>query len=83
MADARDQTSGCTGFQRAAKMKSEPSTRLKNSRTWHQKPSYKMKLRPKPRPRVNIGLAFERWRVLRAEAGLISDAEVALYLLNE
>lgn len=79
MADARDQTFGCAGFQRRAKKISEPSTRLKNSKTWRQKSSYKTK----QRPRVNIGLAFERWRALRAETGLISDAEVALYLLSE
>lgn len=79
MADAQDQTYGCTGFQRPAKMKSEPSTSLKKSKTWHWKSSY----RTRQRPRVTIGLAFERWRALRAETGLRSDAEVALYLLNE
>lgn len=32
--------------------------------------------------RVNIGVAFQRWRQLRDLRGLKSDAEVALFLLD-
>lgn len=70
MADARDQAHGCTGFKRPAKKKRKGLTKNHRYRSTH-------------RSRVNIGLAFERWRALKAENGFRSDAEVALCLLDE
>lgn len=34
------------------------------------------------RTRVVIGTAFERWRQLKADKGLQTDAKVALFLLD-
>ncbi|XDV36009.1 hypothetical protein PO909_005863 [Leuciscus waleckii] len=34
------------------------------------------------RTRVNIGEAYQRWRELKEQKGLTSDAEVALFLLD-
>lgn len=32
--------------------------------------------------RVNIGVAYSRWKALKVEKGMKSDAEVACYLLD-
>lgn len=79
MADARDQTHGRTGFKRPAKKKVKPSTTPKKRKGL----PHNFRYRSTHRSRVNIGLAFERWRELKAENGLRSDAEVALCLLDE
>ncbi|XP_070838226.1 activating transcription factor 7-interacting protein 2 [Chaetodon trifascialis] len=72
MADAH-QRHGCT-----AQKKAHPSTKPKTGKRLSQKLTH----RSRGRARVDIGLAFERWRALKEENGLRSDAEVALCLLD-
>nr|XP_046271088.1 activating transcription factor 7-interacting protein 2 isoform X2 [Scatophagus argus]XP_046271089.1 activating transcription factor 7-interacting protein 2 isoform X2 [Scatophagus argus] len=78
MADAQDQIPGCTGFQKPAQKTVKPSTTVKK----HKHLSQKLSHRSTQRARVNIGLALKRWRALKAEYGMRSDAEVALRLLD-
>ncbi|XP_041812907.1 activating transcription factor 7-interacting protein 2 [Chelmon rostratus] len=73
MADTH-QTHGPT-----ARKKARPSTNPRKGRSLSQKLTYASH----ERARVNIGVAFERWRALKKENGLRSDAEVALHLLDE
>ncbi|XP_049924538.1 activating transcription factor 7-interacting protein 2 isoform X1 [Epinephelus moara] len=71
MADAQDQAHGCKSSKRKAEKKVKPSTQPKRrGGTGTQ------------RARVNIGVAFERWRELKERNGYGSDAEVAQRLLD-
>ncbi len=38
--------------------------------------------RLKQKNRVNLGVAYSRWKALKAEKGMKNDAEVACYLLD-
>ncbi len=71
MAAVRDQRKGCrSSSKKTAEEKVSPSSK------------YKERKRSSERARVDIGLAFTRWRELKAAQGLKSDAEVALSLLD-
>ncbi|XP_023128309.2 activating transcription factor 7-interacting protein 2 isoform X2 [Amphiprion ocellaris] len=75
MSEVQDQTQGCSSFKRPAREKVNPSTKSKKRKR------LSVSLQDKSR-RVNIGMAFNRWRALKATKGLNSDAEVALCLLD-
>lgn len=69
MSASQDQTQGWPRFERLASRKRKRLSR---------KPT----VAPRDRVRVNIGLAFEKWRAVKTTHGLKSDAEVALWLLD-
>ncbi|XP_070704253.1 activating transcription factor 7-interacting protein 2 isoform X2 [Pempheris klunzingeri] len=75
MSRGQDNTHSCTSFKRPKKVKHSTKRRKLN-------PS-KLRVKSRGRARVDIGLAFERWRTLKAENGLKSDADVALSLLDK
>ncbi|XP_039980222.1 activating transcription factor 7-interacting protein 2 [Xiphias gladius] len=78
MAEVQDQTQGCMAFKRPAQDKVNHSTKPKKRKRLSQKLTH----RSRARARVDIGLALERWRALKAAKGLRSDAEVAQCLLD-
>ncbi|XP_040917613.1 uncharacterized protein atf7ip2 isoform X2 [Toxotes jaculatrix] len=73
MEEAQEQIQGCTGLYTPAH-----ATNPKKRKRLSQRPL----LRSWGRARVDIGLAFERWRALKSAKGLKSDAEVAFCLLD-
>lgn len=78
MADAQDRGRGCTRFKRPAQGEVQPSTKRRKCKRLTQRQTDSSRVRA----RVDIGLAFERWRALKAANGLKSDAEVAVCLLD-
>lgn len=78
MAGAQGHSHGCRDFKRPAQEKVKLSTKPKRRKHCSQK----LPDKSRERARVNIGLAFERWRALKTANGLKSDAEVALCLLD-
>ncbi|KAG5834952.1 hypothetical protein ANANG_G00266990 [Anguilla anguilla] len=57
--------------------------KCKKRKTDEEKMSTKKKLnRARDKTRVNIGLAFQRWRELRNLKGFKSDGELAVFLLD-
>nr|XP_020453556.1 activating transcription factor 7-interacting protein 2 isoform X2 [Monopterus albus] len=70
MAAVQNETQGRVGLRRRAQDKIEKCACLTQ------------RDRSRRRARVEIGLAFERWRELKAAKGLKSDAQVALCLLD-
>jgi len=65
---------------------SEPAyrvSRLKKRKTVFEKAMNKKSLdKSRNQTRVNIGMAFQRWRQLRDLKGLKSDSMMALFLLD-
>ncbi|XP_022612667.1 activating transcription factor 7-interacting protein 2 isoform X1 [Seriola dumerili] len=78
MAGCQDETEGRRGFKTPAQDRVNDSTRPKKRKPLPQK----VTCRSRVRARVNIGMAFNRWRALKEVKGLKSDAEVALSLLD-
>ena len=78
MADVQDQTQHCIDFKRPAQDEVNHFTKPRKHKGLYQSLTY----RSRGRARVDIGLAFERWRALKATKGLRSDAEVAQCLLD-
>eukprot|EP00064_Thunnus_orientalis_P019605 superscaffoldBa00004973_g19729 len=78
MAEAQNQSQGLKCFKRPAREGVNHYTKPKKCKGLSQK----LTNRPKQRARVNIGVAIEKWRELKAEQGLKSDSEVALSLLD-
>lgn len=76
MAGVEDSTQGCA--DRAAPDRVNESTKPKKRKRTSQK-----KVKQAQRARVDIGLAFNGWRTLKATNGLKSDAAVAMYLLDK
>lgn len=73
MAEGQAQSQGWVGFKRR---REGVNHNIKPKKCKH----LSQKLRD--RHRVDIGVAFKRWRALKAEKGLKSDSEVALCLLD-
>ena len=60
-----------------------PAKKAKKRKTEAEKTTTKKNAeKARSKSRVNIGLAFERWRQLRELKGLESDAKVAVFLLD-
>lgn len=78
MAKAQNKTECCKRIKRPARDKGKTPTIPKKHRRLSQKPTFGARARA----RVNIGLAFARWRALKAAKGLKSDEGVALRLLD-
>lgn len=76
MAGVEDSTQGCRDL--AAPDTVNDSTKPKKRKRMSLK-----KVKKAQRARVDIGLAFNSWRTLKATNGLKSDAEVAMYLLDK
>ncbi|XP_064190272.1 zinc finger protein 558-like isoform X3 [Anguilla rostrata] len=69
----------------AGKRKAPPESQLSPATSRHRNtryPSQKLNDRSRGKTRVNIGLAFGRWRELREIEGLRNDAELAALLLD-
>ncbi|XP_029365360.1 activating transcription factor 7-interacting protein 2 isoform X2 [Echeneis naucrates] len=77
MAGGQHEIQGCKGFKRTSQDGKIQSTKPNKGKRFF--PKLKCKAQ---RARVNIGLAFERWRALKAAQGLKTDAEVAHCLLD-
>ncbi|XP_008290056.1 activating transcription factor 7-interacting protein 2 isoform X2 [Stegastes partitus] len=76
MSEVQGQPQGGTSFKRPAREKVNSATKpKKRKRLPLSEPGTR-------RSRVNIGMALNRWRALKAAKGLNSDAAVAVYLLD-
>ncbi|XP_062264709.1 uncharacterized protein atf7ip2 isoform X1 [Platichthys flesus] len=79
MAEVQDQNKDCRGFKKSRRATADHSTKAKKCSTAAER----NRGISKQRSRVNIGLAFKRWRDLKAAKGLKTDTDVALCLLDK
>ncbi|XP_060945876.1 uncharacterized protein atf7ip2 isoform X2 [Limanda limanda] len=77
MAEVQDQNKDRRGF-RKSRATADHSTKAKKSSTVAKRKRYRQ-----DRARVDIGVAFKRWRVVKAAKGFKNDSEVALCLLDK
>ncbi|XP_034448370.1 uncharacterized protein atf7ip2 [Hippoglossus hippoglossus] len=79
MAEVQGQNKDCRGLRKSPRATADHSTKAKKC----SPASDRQKYRREQRARVNIGMAMERWRDVKAAKGLKTDTEVALCLLDK